>query len=83
MIKRKNIKEKGKIKFSEYFKEFKTGDRVAVVREQSLQPSFPETIQGETGVVIGQRGKSYLIKIMDGRINKTYIIKPIHLKQIR
>jgi len=83
MIKRKNIKERGKIKFSEYFKEFKVGDRVAIVREQSFQPKFPVRIQGLVGVVQGQRGQAYLIMIKEGGVEKIHIIKPIHLKQIK
>ena len=83
MIKRKNIRERGKIKFSEYFKEFKIGDRVAIVREQSFQPKFPVRIQGLVGTVQGQRGQAYLIMIQEGGIKKIHIIKPIHLKQLR
>src|SRR3989338_509217 len=65
MIKRKNIKTRGKIKFSEYFQEFNDGDRVTVKREHSLQPKFPKTIQGRSGVVSGKRGESYIVKIVD------------------
>lgn len=82
MIKRKNIKDRGKIRFSEYFREFENGNKVAVVREQSFQPAFPKTIQGKTGIVVGQRGKSYIIQMKDGKITKTYIIKAVHLKPI-
>lgn len=79
MLKRKRIRSKGKIKFSEYFKELKEGDRVAVVRELALQPSFPKTIQGKSGTVTGKRGKAYIVKLN----KKTYIIKAAHLKKLK
>jgi len=83
MIKRKNIKTRGKIKFSEYFQEFNDGDRVTVKREHSLQPKFPKTIQGRSGVVSGKRGESYIVKIKDFKMEKSYIIHPIHLRRLK
>lgn len=83
MAKKKNIKERGKIKFSEYFKELKKGDCVAVVKEQSIAASFPKRIQGRTGVVDGKRGRSYIVKLNELNKEKTFIIPAIHLKKIQ
>lgn len=82
MTKTKKIREKGKISLSKYFQEFKKGDRVAVVRELSVRASFPERLQGRTGIVDGKRGRSYITKIKDQNKEKTFIIQPIHLKKI-
>jgi large subunit ribosomal protein L21e len=82
MIQRKNIKSRGKISLSKYFQELKNGEKVAVVREQSSEPKFPIRIQGKTGVVIGKKGESYIISLMDGNERKTFIIGAIHLKKI-
>ncbi|MEX0920608.1 MAG: 50S ribosomal protein L21e [Candidatus Pacearchaeota archaeon] len=79
----KKTREKGKIRLSNYFQEFKKGDTVAVVREVSLQPGFPSIIQGRTGIVDGKRGKSYEVKINDNKKEKRYFIEPIHLKKIK
>lgn len=79
----KKTREKGKIKLSNYFQEFDEGDTVAVIRERSLQPGFPETIQGRTGVISGKRGSSYEVKIKDSNKEKKYFIEPIHLKKIK
>ncbi len=79
MIKRKNAKTHGKLKLSQYFQELKEGDKVAIVREQSEEPKFPERIQGKNGIVIGRRGNACIIKIKDGNAEKIHIIKPIHL----
>lgn len=83
MIKRKQAKQKGKIRLSEYFKNLKDGERVAVVRELSQNPKFPHQLQGRTGVVAGKRGRSYVIKMMDFNQEKTHIIAGIHLKKIK
>jgi len=82
MIKRKSTKSRGKLKLSKYFQEFETGDRVAIVREHALNPAFPFRIQGKSGVISGQKGSYYVIKLMDGNEEKTYIIAPAHLKKV-
>ena len=83
MIKRKKQREHGKIKLSRYFQDFKKGDRVAVIRELALQPKFPKTLQGRSGVVETKKGKSYIVKIKDLNKEKTYIIHPVHLRRLR
>jgi len=82
MIKRKQAKTHGKLSLSHYFQELKEGDRVAIVREQSLNPAFPERIQGKSGVVSGKKGRACVIKVFDGEELKTYIIKPMHLRKL-
>lgn len=83
MIKRKRLREKGKTRLSEYFKELKNGERVAVVMDLAERPNFPKRMQGKTGIVDGKRGKSYIVKINDYDQEKTFIIKPVHLKRIK
>lgn len=83
MIKRKNQREKGKIKLSMWFQEFERGQRVAVVRELAVQPKFPKQLQGRSGVVEGKRGNSYIVKIKDLNKEKTYIIHPVHLRRLK
>lgn len=83
MLKRKNVKTRGKLKLSQYFQELKKGDRVAVVREQALNPEFPKRIQGKSGVVIGIKGRACIISMLDGDELKTYIIKPMHLRKLK
>ncbi len=83
MLNKKNAREKGKVRLSKYFKSYKEGDRVAVKRETSQRYSFPKRIQGLTGVIESKRGRSYIVKIMDGNKEKRFIIPPIHLNSIR
>lgn len=83
MSKRKKIKTRGKIQFERYFKEFKEGDLVSVVKERALNPKFPGKLQGRTGSIVGQRGRVYLVKIKDKSKEKKFLIEPIHLKKIK
>ena len=83
MIKRKTLKNKGKIKLSRYFQDFEKGERVAVIRELALQPRFPQKLQGRTGIIEGKRGSSYILKIKDLNKEKIYIIHPVHLMRLK
>lgn len=83
MVRKKKIREKGKLQLSKYFQELNNGDFVAIVKEPSVQAKFPERIQGRTGLVEGKRGMSYIIKIRDQEKEKKFLIAPIHLKKIK
>ena len=81
-MKSKKIRDKGKLKFSKYFQEFKEGDRVAVVKELSVKSSFPKRLQGRTGVIERKQWKTYFVKINEMKKEKKFLIEPIHLKKI-
>jgi len=81
-MRKKNIRERGKIKLSRFFRKFQEGDNVAVVREKAIQAPFPQRLQGRTGKIQGKRGKVYEVKIKDQNKEKLYLIEPIHLKKI-
>lgn len=81
--KKKPVRTRGKISFSKYFQELEKGDTVAVVKEQAVKSSFPERLQGRTGVVEGKRGNVYIVDIKDQNKEKKFLIAPIHLKKIK
>ncbi len=81
-MKKKHLREKGKVKFSKYFQELKAGDKVAIIRELSVKSEFPTRFQGRTGTVESKRGSVYVIKMNDHNREKTLLIHPIHLKKI-
>ncbi|HLD97871.1 MAG TPA: 50S ribosomal protein L21e [Candidatus Nanoarchaeia archaeon] len=82
MAGRKKIRERGKVRFSEYFKELKEGDKVALKKEQSFPANFKERMQGKTGTIIGKRGRNYVVEVNDFKKKKVFIVPPIHLKRI-
>jgi len=83
MVSRKKIRTRGKLQLSRYFQKLKPGERVAISREETVQPRFPKRFQGITGVVEGNRGRAYIIKIKDGKEEKRVLIEPINLKKIK
>jgi ribosomal protein L21E len=83
MGKGKKIRTQGKLKLSCYFKKFKEGERVAIVKDLGIKNNFPKRIVGMSGTVEGLRGKYCLVKLKDGSKNKVFIIHPIHLRSLK
>lgn len=81
-MKGKQIRTRGKVKLSDYFKKIQDGESVAIVRELGFSSAFPKRILGKSGKVIGSRGSFKLVEIADGDKIKTFIIHPIHLKKL-
>jgi large subunit ribosomal protein L21e len=69
--------------FSEYFKELKVGDKVALVRNPTATGMFPKQFSGRTGHVQAKYKEAYAVKFLNGKRYKTLIVKPIHLKKIK
>ena len=82
MAKGKQIREKGKLRFSEYFKNISDGENVALNIDEGVRVSFPRRYQGRSGKVVGERGKFKIVQIKDGRKEKNFIIHPVHLKKL-
>jgi ribosomal protein L21E len=82
-MKSKRLREKGKIRLSEYFKKLEQGDKVAVKRELAVTGGFPARIEGKTGTVEKAKGKAYIVKIREFNKEKNFIIHPIHLKKLK
>lgn len=77
---KKNVRERGKISLSQYFQEFKSGDKVNLKINSNIQTGrfFPR-FHGLTGTVAGKKGECYHVVLMDGRKEKTVFVHPIHL----
>ena len=78
----KRIKEKGKIRFSDYFKNLSKGERISIVPDASVRSAFPRRVRGKSGVVLESRGKFKVVEVMDGARAKKFIIHPVHLRRI-
>ncbi|MEM1578624.1 MAG: 50S ribosomal protein L21e [Archaeoglobaceae archaeon] len=77
---KKDIREKG-INLRKFLQEFKIGQKVIISIEPASQKGMPHPrYQGRSGIVIGQRGRAYLVQIKDGGKLKTLISRPEHLK---
>ena len=74
MVKRKNVRSRGKLQFSRYFQKLKEGDIVGISKESSIRINFPKRLQGRSGIVEGKRGKAYIVKIKDQDKEKKFLI---------
>ena len=81
-MKGKRLRQKGKIRLSNYFKNLNNGERVSIVPDAGIRSAFPHRIRGKTGIVIDSRGRFKVIEIKETRGSKKYIIHPIHLRKI-
>jgi len=78
---RKKPRERGRPGLSRLFYEYKEGDLVSI----DISPSYVETAphrryQGKVGVVVGKRGRAYIISIKVGGKQKTIITTKDHIK---
>ena len=82
MVKGKNVREKGKLRLSSYFKKIEDGAKVAVVSDAGVRASFPKRLKGRCGTVDSSRGRFKVVKLKDGDKMKTFIIHPVHLRKL-
>jgi len=68
---------------TKYLRSFKRGAKVMILPEPASQRGMPfPRYKGKVGVVVGKRGSSYLVEIVDGKKKKTIISRPEHLKKV-
>jgi len=82
MLKRKNIRDKGKVSFTRYFQTFESGDSISLIRDLGFVTNFPKRMQGRTGTVIEKRGAGYVVEVVEGKLKKKFMVRPIHLKKL-
>ncbi len=81
---RKKLKKefRGLPKITEFLKEFKEGDKVLIRIEPSWHKGMPHPrFHGRTGIVIGRRGRCYIVAIKDLERVKQLIVHPVHLQK--
>jgi len=82
MMTKKKIKVRKGLRLSEYFKEFKPGDEVALSKNLTYKGNFPKTFKGNTGTIIRKVKNAYEVKFLKGNTYKSLVIKPMNLKKI-
>lgn len=83
---RKKLAQKVKYRppITKFLQEFALGQKVAINHEPSSQAGMPHPrYKGKIGEIIGKIGKSYILKIKNGKKIKRIIVKPEHLKVIK
>jgi large subunit ribosomal protein L21e len=77
------IKAREKLPITRYLQEFEVGSKVVIKPYPSSYRGMPfRRFFGKSGTIMDKKGKSYIIKIKDGKKEKNIISRPEHLKAI-
>lgn len=77
---RKHPRRRGLPPIGKLLREYKIGDRVHIIIEPSVHKGQPHPrFHGKTGVVVGKRGRAYIISVRDGDAEKIIFARSEHL----
>lgn len=69
---------------SMYLIKYNIGDRVHIkINPIAIETAPHRRFHGKTGVIIGRRGKAYIIKVTLGREERTIITTPEHITPVK
>lgn len=78
---KKDLRRRGLPPVTRLIQRFEVGQKVHVVIEPSIHKGMPHRrFHGKTGTIIGQRGRAWVLEVMDGDATKTIIARPQHLR---
>jgi len=81
---KKHPRSRGMPPLSKMTRQYEIGDYVDIDPEPAIQKGLPHRrFIGKTGIIIGKRGRAYLIQIKDKKREKTLITLPEHLNPSR
>lgn len=68
---------------TKFLQEFKRNQRVIILQEPSSHKGMPHSrFKGKVGRIVGNRGGSYIIEILDSGKIKKIISRPEHIKAV-
>ncbi len=69
---------------SRFFKEYKIGQKVLIKIDASFHKGMPSAkFHGKIAQIIGKRGRSYILKVLDGSKEKILFVNPAHIEEIK
>ena len=71
---------KKRVTITHYLEQFQEGDRVHVQLSTNKHLPHPK-FHGRTGVVLGARGRAYIVAVPDHAATKQIIVRPEHLRK--
>jgi large subunit ribosomal protein L21e len=81
---KKHIRERGAVPpLSLLMHEYRPGDRVYIIVNPSIMKGMPHRrYHGKVGIVVGRRGKAYIVQVKVGGKVKTLFVRPEHLRPV-
>ena len=84
LLLRKRRRERGLRPLGYLLKEYNPGNKVQILIDPATHKGQPHRrYHGKIGVVLGKRGKAYIIKVMDGNKERKIITLPEHLREVK
>ncbi len=81
---RKNVRARGKVSVNKMLQTFKEGERVDFVFEPSIQNGMPlPKYLGHSGIIKNKQGHCYKVEVKDGKMLKTLLVHPVHLRGVK
>jgi large subunit ribosomal protein L21e len=78
----KSPRKRGLSPITYEFQDFEVGEKVNIVLDPSIHRGMPHPrFHGKTGTVVGNQGKSFVVKVRDGNKLKTVVSRPEHLRR--
>lgn len=76
---RKRVRERSN-PITRILMDYNEGDRVAIKIDSSFVKGMPHRrFHGKTGIIMGRRGRAYIVKVLMGGFEKTIITRPEHI----
>ncbi len=78
----KSIRERGAVPpLSRILVEYMPGDRVYIVADPAVHKAMPHRrYHGKVGLVVGRRGRAYVVQLKVGSKTKTLFLLPEHMR---
>jgi len=82
-ITKKPAGKKGKISIRKALQKLKPGQKVLLNMESAVQKGvYYRRFHGRTGIIEKEKGNSYIVRVKDGKMNKTLTVRAIHLRKL-
>ncbi len=78
----KSVRERGAVPpLSRILIEYMPGDRVYIVADPAVHKAMPHRrYHGKVGLVVGRRGRAYIVQLKVGSKTKTLFLLPEHIR---
>ncbi len=79
---RKRVREKGAVPpLSRILIDYMPGDKVCIIADPAIHKAMPHRrYYGKVGVVVGRRGRAYIVQLRVGSKTKTLFLLPEHMR---
>jgi len=79
----KKVRERGLSPINRILRDYAEGERVTMKIDPSTLKGMPHRrFHGRTGIVLGKRGRAYVIKVYMGGYEKVIIARPEHIRPL-